>query len=768
MSCSESKTIPQLFVVIAIAGSLPITGSAQTTGSSGTNGTDFSNVPFGAGPLNWGNYPETSVGGTGGAGIDASPGLALVLSYDLTGGTGGNGGNNTTAANVYGEGPAGAPGGVGGAGVAGSGFALTIDSTLRGGAGGVGGIGAGGVALGGVGGAGGAGGAGVAGDSFTLINNGTIVGGVGGAGGLGGSPGGASGASGGGGSGVVSYGNATITNAGTISGTGGSNAISLSGGGNHLSLLSASTTNGDIVSTSGATNGGDTIVLADDAHVNGNVSVLSGSAVVAGSSTITGDLQTGGSLTIQAGKTLNVGGNLISSGLFSTQVAGMTSYGRATVGGNVNLTGASLFVDASNAGGLVNGSLSNVISAGGAITGSFGSVQDNSFLFDFTPVYGARTFGLTVASSGNTVLSSVISTGNSAAQDVARVIDAAIVSDTNMSALFMPLTSQQQVSRAASQTLPLLAGGSVLASRSTLNAINDVVLNRVESQSGLSSGDDFHAERGLWLKPFGLRSDQSDADGVTGFMADSSGFVIGADAATNPLSRLGVAFAYAGSKVESNLDVAPQRDDVSAYQLIGYGSYRLDDRSEISFQSDFGLNKHRGLRQIPFASTSAASEYDSYTAHVGIGISRVFPVTSRTAVLPSIRADYTWIREQGYTERGAGILNLSVNRRTAQALIVSAGAKVVHQLDEQTALTAHLGLGYDTMNERVALTAAFAGLPGSTFMTEGIEPNPWLGRAGLGAVYRTRAGVELTGRYDVEFREGLLNQMASLKALWAF
>ena len=105
------------------------------------------------------------------------------------------------------------------------------------------------------------------GSGFTLFNSGTIAGGTGSAGGgrynsIGGS--------GGGGVGLISTGGSTITTAGTISGglaNGGSSgsaqadSVALSGGGNTLILENGYVFNGNVVSTSGTTNGGDTLEL---------------------------------------------------------------------------------------------------------------------------------------------------------------------------------------------------------------------------------------------------------------------------------------------------------------------------------------------------------------------------------------------------------------------------------------------------------------------------------------------------------------------------
>lgn len=362
------------------------------------------------------------------------------------------------------------------------------------------------------------------------------------------------------------------------------------------------------------------------------------------------------------------------------------------------------------------------------------------------------------------VTGSSLTTGNNLGLDAARVIDA----HANLQNLFGDQISDQQVSNAVSQTLPLLTGGLVAAAKSTLTGINNVIQSRIDANRGLSSGDDFMGNRSLWMKPFGSWADQNERNGVAGYKASTYGVVFGIDGALSPAWQLGGAFAYARSDIDGQSINAPQSADVDVYQLIGYGSYSLDERTAINFQADVGRNANQGNRRIAFTSSVASSSFDSRTAHLGLGIGRTYRLTGETTLTPSVRADYLAIKDRAYSETGAGLLNLSVASRSTEAMVIGIDGKLAHQLNDQTTLMANLGVGYDTINEPNAMTAAFAGAPDAAFVTNGVNPTPWLGRGGLGAVYKTRNGLEITGRYDVEYRESFLNQTASANLRWYF
>lgn len=376
----------------------------------------------------------------------------------------------------------------------------------------------------------------------------------------------------------------------------------------------------------------------------------------------------------------------------------------------------------------------------------------------------AAAIAASVASSSPTVLGAARSYSNSPTYGAAAVID----STPDLLALFSGSTTEQQRSDAATQTLPLLTGASMVAASSALSGINRVIQARFEANRGMSSGNAFIGDRNVWAKPFGSWAEQSDRNGVAGFKADTAGLAIGADGAVNDNLRVGAALAYAKANVDGSSSIAPHDANVDVYQLIAYGSYALDERTEVNFQADVGQNQNKGKRTIAFTNTTASSSYDSQTAHVGVGLARSYPLNAKTTVTPSVRADYTWIKDDSYLEKGAGLLNLDVDSRSTEELILSLDGKISHQVDTQTSMSANLGVGYDTLSKRTSVTASFAGAPGVAFTTEGISPSPWLARGGAGLTHMTAGGTEITVRYDAEYRTDFLNQTASLKANWTF
>jgi len=327
------------------------------------------------------------------------------------------------------------------------------------------------------------------------------------------------------------------------------------------------------------------------------------------------------------------------------------------------------------------------------------------------------------------------------------------------------LPTSKDVSDAVKQTLPLLTGATAHAAINAIGVTSRVVQARQDANLGLSSGDDFITNRQAWLKPFGSWARQDDRDGVAGFDADTGGLIIGADGVVSDRSRLGVAFAYARTHLDGDNDNAPQSAEIDSYQAIVYGSYSFEQRTDLNYQIDYGRNQNNGTRTIDFGGLyrKASSDFRGDTLHAGVGVGRSFELTSAAILTPSVRVDYTTLKNHGYTESGAGALNLNIDSDRTEQLLLDADVKLNYKIADGWTALANLGAAYDTMNERSALTSSYVG-GGAAFTTKGIDPSPWILHAGVGIAMNQGDAVEVTGRYDVEQRDsGFLEQTVSVK-----
>jgi outer membrane autotransporter protein len=452
--------------------------------------------------------------------------------------------------------------------------------------------------------------------------------------------------------------------------------------------------------------------------------------------------------------------------------SGEDHYSQLTVGGKAKIAGKAL-VDVKQVNTLAVGqTLSRVVSAF-ELTGNFAQVEDNSALFNFKSLAtegedGHIDFQIV---KDQTVVDMVNANNNPTASGVAGTLDSIIDRSTsNPSMQFVinalgRLGTEQEVSDAVSQTLPLFAGSSAIASNSALTGISRVIQARIESNRGMNSGDAFYGDHKAWLKPFGSLADQDDRNGASGFEANVGGLALGIDGTVSDTTRLGVAFAYAKVDIDGNSKVAPNSAEVDVYQLLGYGSHSLDHGMELNFQAGIGQNNTAGQRDILFLGETAKADYSSLVATAGVGLGRTYKLNESTDFTPSVRTDYTWIKDEGYSEKGSSA-NLKVDSRSTDQLILGLDGMLSHEFVPGTKVTANLGVGYDALNSQSSITSSFAGAPGTGFTTRGLEPSPWLQRAGLGLSTNTDNAVEISLRYDAEHRESFLNQTASVNLRW--
>lgn len=312
--------------------------------------------------------------------------------------------------------------------------------------------------------------------------------------------------------------------------------------------------------------------------INGNANVLNnGLWILPESSSTPNSYVTSnvvGDFTQGSGGTLRIGAYGTAPGEYSQ----LTVSGTAVLGGTLDLDvkGGNGYVSSSASALAVGSSLIGVINAG-SVSGTFASVTDNSFLFDFTAIYSADRVDLSMVQD-NSVLKAVTAQHNTPGVGAAKTLDRLISGnpDGDLPRLFAGAHSERELSVAVSQSLPLLTGGSQVASNAALHGISRVVQARNEFNRGLSAGDEFYGDRKFWMKPFGSWADQDDRRGVPGYSARIAGLAFGADATVSGHTRLGLSLAYARADVDSNSTVAPNRAEVDVYQVLGYGSYVLD------------------------------------------------------------------------------------------------------------------------------------------------------------------------------------------------
>ncbi|MDR2838499.1 MAG: autotransporter domain-containing protein [Azonexus sp.] len=585
---------------------------------------------------------------------------------------------------------------------------------------------------------------------------------------------------------------ATFDNAGTVSGniTNNANAIfNQTGGSVAGNLANSGTVNASGGSFTGA------IANSGIFNLTGNVDWSSGSFTNSGTVNMLGDAKgsftNNGTLAVAAGDNVTLNGAYTqnASGILQIGLTDTATYGKLQVTGTADVSQGVILIKVTDDTLLKNGdSYLGLLSATGGITvgsnfltqtnvcaNTKTNVCDTSALWDFVATLDNNT-RLDLTAQQATTISETIQTTQigTPALGAAETLDQ-LQTDNNGSAdmkdvlkAFGQLTTQSQVAAAAAQLTPGVNGGMAQATAGAIQSIGNVIQARQESAQGLSAGDETKAGY-LWIKPFSSWADQGKRNGADGFDGNTWGAVLGADSLIDSRSRLGFAVAYARTDIDGKSNIAGHHAEVDTYQAIAYGSHSLDDRTDVNVQVDGGINDNSGRRQIRFAGVNriAKADYTGWNAHLGLGIRRMMNLDAKTTITPFVRADYTWVDNHGYTEKGANALNLKVNSKSLDELVLSVGGKLNYAVSKATSLSANLGVGYDLIGKDTLITSTFVG-GGSAFQTEGVGQQRLRTRGGLGLTTVYDNGLETSVNYDIEARSQFTNQSLSVKVRMPF
>jgi outer membrane autotransporter protein len=365
---------------------------------------------------------------------------------------------------------------------------------------------------------------------------------------------------------------------------------------------------------------------------------------------------------------------------------------------------------------------------------------------------------------GSTYRSNTISYQKGYVSNAAGMLDS-LYNNTAMAGVMTALDGLTGAAQAnaIAQTLPVVTGAASQATTSTMQALNQIVQGRSSSLRGMSSGDEYIGNRDVWMKGFGSWANQNDVNGVAGYKVNTGGLAIGIDQGFTPKLNIGAVLALSNSGVSSNSSSAPSGVTINSYQAGLYGDYAIEKNIIANAQADIGMNQNKEYRNITFMGTNANGNYNSYSGHLGTGVKYLMPINPENTFIPSVRVDYTSVQSQAYSESGAGALNLSVAKQTYNTLIPSADVRIDHSLDSKMTLSANAGAGYNTLNNQVSATSAYAG-GGTTFATNGLQVSPWLYNAGVGVTGQIDKNLQLNVRYDNVFSPtGYMNQMVSAK-----
>lgn len=578
------------------------------------------------------------------------------------------------------------------------------------------------------------------------------------------------------GGGNVTLGSGTLTAGGDNSSTSVSGVISGIGGGliktgtGVLNLIGANVYSGPTTVSAGtlAINGS----ITSDTTVNSGA-VLGGTGTITGQVTNNGILAPGnsiGSLSITGDYTHNAGAT------YRVEVDGTGASDQLVATGTATLNGGTVAVQ--GLGGAFGNSTTYTILTAATVSGTFNGATSNfSFL---TPAlsYDPSNAFLTL-SRNNASYASVASTPNQRA--VAQALDVAGAAPTgDMEQIINTLngltaTEARSAYDAIGGELHATLWSTTLDVTERFSRVVNTRLGEFGAEYSLGSGLAFSglklaydgdslaslnpvsraaAAKGLWVRLAGASGEIEGDGNARGYDNRSGGLVGGFDGKVTDRLTAGVALGYTRSDLdlEDTLDTAESK----GYELAVYGRYRRkswDYRGLVGF----GDYDNETERAVTVGATQRTASGDFGVQSVFAYLEAAYRISGRGySIEPIAAAQWSSVKNDAFTEQGAGSVNLVVSEQSADRARSYVGARFawpilgrIRRTAEVRALWLH-----DFGDAAQSLDASLSGASAAIFTVETVELERDAVLLGVGILDKVVRGMRSYFDYNVELRDG--------------
>ncbi|HPO37149.1 MAG TPA: autotransporter domain-containing protein [Kiritimatiellia bacterium] len=607
-------------------------------------------------------------------------------------------------------------------------------------------------------------------------------------------------------SGVNAYTGGTTVSAGILQG----NTTSLQGnivnnaqvtfdqasGGTYAGVMSGSgsllkTGAGVLTLTGYNTYSGTTTVNAGALAVNGSISsavtVNSGGALM-GSGTINGDVSNSGmiapgnsigTLTINGNYTQNAGS------IYQVEANAAGQSDKLVVNGTATLNGGTVSVLAES--GAYNTSTTFTILTAGSVTGSFSSVTSNlafltpSLNYDANDVYliltrnstgftdvaltrnqysvagGLDRISSAVSGDMSTVMIGLLGlsdAGARSAYDQTGGLTHVALAEASTFAFQQYLTVLSDRLRGFGQGSPAFAGLTMLAALD----------NTASDASRISASG-----QGFWMKAHGNTGSRNGNDISSKYGYLTGGMVLGYDRQIGQKGSAGVSAGYTAADV--SMDGLDDSARVSVYQAAVYGGYQ-GAPWYVNGVLAYGYNRYDTTRRIIFGGIDRSADA-TYTGHTVSGYAEagynLDVKTIRIIPLASLAAGY--LKRNGFTESGAGALNLDVDQEESRSFASSLGVRVKKDFTTvYGAVTpeASLRWQHEFLDADYSIDAAFSGYASSSFLVQTDAAARDSAVVALGVAWAIRDSLGLAANYTATISGDRSQHAATigLKYMW--
>jgi len=495
-----------------------------------------------------------------------------------------------------------------------------------------------------------------------------------------------------------------------------------------------------------------------------------------GSATIGGDI---------TATTLDLGANTLTVVGHYTQAAGTTlklTANSSSDFGKITSSAAAVVSAASAVNVMVGGYIPNnatltILNTAGLGIGNVPDTIDSSN--QYVTFSGSGLDGNLVLSADRTLTGFEHAATNSNSAAVGAVLDNITNPSADMTTILNALgnLSPDEVASAENTMSPVADGGLIDATNGALGEFVGRTVIRLQDSKVAEDKDKNVSFQGtlrrndIWATAYGDYVHQDERGLSNGYLARVWGDIIGIDRSFMDNSlRLGLAQGFNWGQILSKDNGG--RTAITSYQTGLYGEYEGKNRPFIlDAVLTYGYNDYDSSRGITVGgiNRTASSDYSGqqFSSYLEGGYkfkNKNFDIT------PLLAINYTHLHIAGYTETGAGALNLSVDAQNYDTLQLGTGFRISCAFETKNILFTpelHFRYFYDVINDTQQALATFAG-GGASFQTTGYRPALSSFDLGVRFEFFNKKNITLLADLDTVLKDGYYEAGGSLTLKYSF
>ena len=318
--------------------------------------------------------------------------------------------------------------------------------------------------------------------------------------------------------------------------------------------------------------------------------------------------------------------------------------------------------------------------------------------------------------------------------------------------------SQNQVTK---QIIAVLNG--VIDSR-----LDEISLDNVIMSSGISAGDEFKPKlQGAWIRgTYGASKD----NGTFSYIGNIAGATIGSDFELNEQTVVGAAYSNMSTAFKHKKNYAGDKTNSNSHILSLYGAYQLNDNISVKTMLSVGMTNIATKRSILNNIASGKIKNKNYNAKTSVSYN--FKATKNIYLVPNLGLAYSHSSDDAYSEKGAGVHNISTKTKSNNNLTAIAGLNAImpHKISNTLSIapSIHASVESHLWNKKSKVKAKLAWM--DDYFSNSLKANKterFSYNIG-GGITTQRDNIEIAMNYNCNIRQKYQNHQGSIKLKLAF